>query len=69
MSVVPDVYDVHGWHEFQPSGLNGEDWCALCDCLITHHVSREEYDRRRSEFEESARRFQEADDQDRGVKS
>jgi len=56
MGVVPGPYDVHGWHAFR-SGWQGESWCAECDCLGSRHVSEQEYESRKAEFEADAKRF------------
>lgn len=54
MGVVPGPYDVYGWHPFQSGNWNGDAWCAACDCGDWEHVSEEEYNTRRPEFEQQA---------------
>jgi hypothetical protein len=66
MGIVPGVYDVHGWHPFEPDlHWNGPYWCAKCDCLIDDHIPLEAYKKRETEFVASATHYREVDAQER----
>jgi|HubBroStandDraft_1064217.scaffolds.fasta_scaffold1139085_1 hypothetical protein len=67
MGVVPGVYDVRGYHEFESGNWNGLDWCAVCDCLIDEHISQSEYLKREAEFKASAARYHDLRKSERGI--